>query len=58
MAIKYKKVNTNGKLSSITLTDTSDATVLKSIPIREKNRHYAEWKEWDAQEGNTTEAAD
>ena len=58
MAIKYKKVNMKGVLDSISLTDDSDSTVFVSIPLNNDNRHYIEWKEWDAQSGNTTEEAD
>tara|TARA_Y100001963_G_scaffold1028_1_gene1514 strand:- start:464 stop:640 length:177 start_codon:yes stop_codon:yes gene_type:complete len=58
MAIKYKFVKTlDGRDACITKA-ADGVNFNMSIPYDENNIDYIEWKEWDAQSGNTTEAAD
>ncbi len=57
MTITYKLVkDIEGRAGSIAKKE--DGVVVLSIPYDEANTDYIEWKEWDAQSGNTTEAAD
>ena len=57
MTISYKlwkgPFDTTAKV--VIKTDGNSKT---SIPFDDSNIDYIDWKEWDAQSGNTTEAAD
>ena len=60
MAIKYKKVNDpDGVFTCLRCWDDADATVATLlIQLDEANTDYANWKAWDAIDGNTTLDAD
>lgn len=60
MAIKYKKVALDGKVTCIKKWDDaqSDPKDIMLIPIAADNTDYQEWQVWDAIDGNTTLDAD